>query len=1056
MTVGLIAEVLSGFQMTVVPLTLTFAFLLFWTIVGWSLIAITAPGLGPLRSLFLAPTVGVAATLLPTFWLSVAGIPVEAFARSLCAVVLFVSICVWLWRWPAWLRQDLIFVLPVVVSVVLSGFPSLRFGLDWLANANDDWANYNLSAIRLLHNGFFQQPSINALRSGQDYPGYLWFLVVAGNGRPGADLLLSFFAAVSGKSPFLLFMPLILAFHGALCGAAAAVALPAFDKRRYLFAGLCLTALAPLSLYAVHQQLIAQVIGLAFMCGTASLAFTPFTELRSKGHLFLTAVVAAAYWLIYPETVPFFVMAFLLFHVWHFRRNDWGWRSWRSVLLLTVVTALLAAPYLVSFFLYMLSQLHGSASQGVYEGVSIFPYFIVPSGLSILFGFLPLGASDREPFLSFGIAASIALGAVALGGVVEGFRRRVSFAAFLAIMCIVTAVVVAKRNDFGLFKIAMFAQSFIWFAIIFAVAHFKQKIINYLVVVASFCVCLTDARYVASAWRESSGGGNAIPHGSSDRVLTRLLDDRSLETCNVTYETPLPPLMKILGAREGCARTFEARPSFFNGRLDLALQGSERNPLHKLFGITQYTARSLEEIGPKQSALPFAASDVDGKSVTISRLTKEYNKTIPGGAEVDIWSDRDASGNRLTLIDSNLGSYYYLPETGIVSVYAPEQDIYFAGKMFAAAGRYLLFRVNNPSAAARLQLSMTSSTFAGTERRLPPVKVVGEAAKSIGFLGYGAGRVVSDAVVPIRYDGKFYILLDMAVDAQPLATPRRGLMKLYGQDVPLDYRQMTGLVRRIRLVDANDKLLQPPSRLEHFPADLANDALQFSGMYEDGWLGDQGFFVLSSETAKYVRMRGQFQRGVGLDDVDLTLSVDGGGSVTKHLEAGSFELWLPVKAGASRIQFKFSNIGRLPPGDARPAVALLTSLSMEDGMAVGQHAVSAFASAGSAVMASDGIYADGWEAPQSTLLVQSPVVAGKVVLSGMVPSNLGLEDQKIEIKGGSEGAIDQTLQPGDFEIQVPVAEGPVKLEINFIKSNQLPNGDGRRVSALLRSIRIVP
>lgn len=1043
--------------MTIVPLALTFALLLFWTVAGWSLIAITAPRLEPLQSLLLAPAVGVAVTLLPTFWLSVAGIPIESFARELCTIGFTLSISLWVWRRPTWSRQELIFVLPTIVAIILIGFPSTRFGLDWLSNANDDWANYNLSAIRLLRNGFYQQPSIDALRSGEDYPGYLWFLVVAGNGRPGADLLLSLFAGVTGKNPFFLFMPLILAFHGVLCGAATAVALPAFNRRGYLFAGLCLTAMAPLSLYAVYQQLIAQVIGLAFMCAIASLTFAPFTELRSKGRLFLSAVVAAAYWLIYPETVPFFVLAFLLFHVRHIRRDEWGWRSSWSVLLLSAVTSLLVAPYLVSFFLYLMSQLRGSATQGVYEGVSIFPYFIVPSGLSILFGFLPLGGSDREPLLSLGIAASIALAAIVLGGLVEGFRRRISFAAFLAIICLVAVFIVAKRNDFGVFKIAMFAQNFIWFAVIFAALHFKKRIIKYLVLVASFCVCLTDARYVSSAWREGAGGGNAIPRGSSDRILTHLLNDRSAETCNVTYETPLPPLMKIIGARTGCARTFAARPSFFNGKLGLALRESEMDPLHTLFGITQYTARSLEEVGPKEATLPFAASDIDGKSVTISRLTKEYDKTIPGGREVDIWSDRDASGvNRLTLIDSNLGSYYYLPETGIVSVYAPEQDIYFSGKMFAASGRYLLFRVNSASAVARLQLSMTSSILAGTERHLPPAKVVGEGARSIGFVGHGAGQVVSDAIVPVRYEGKSYVLLDMAADAHPLAIPRRGLMKLYGQNVPLDYRQMAGFVRRIRLIDSDDKLPQPPSRLEHFPADLANDALQFSGVYEDGWLGDQGFFVLSSETAKYVVMRGQFLKDVGLDNVDLTLSVDSGESMIKHLELGSFEIALPVKAGTSRIQFKFSNIGRLPPGDARPAVALLTSLSMDDGGTVGERqAIAAFASAGSAVVDSDGIFADSWQAPQSTLLVRSPG-AGKVVLAGMVPSNLGLEGQRVEIKGGSGGPIDQILQPGDFEIQVPVAEGPAKLEISFSRSNKLPNGDGRRVSALLRSVNIVP
>jgi hypothetical protein len=53
----------------------------FWTGLGWSLMAMAEPNMQPLRALFLAPVTGVAVTLLPVFWLSLVGLPVGSFAH---------------------------------------------------------------------------------------------------------------------------------------------------------------------------------------------------------------------------------------------------------------------------------------------------------------------------------------------------------------------------------------------------------------------------------------------------------------------------------------------------------------------------------------------------------------------------------------------------------------------------------------------------------------------------------------------------------------------------------------------------------------------------------------------------------------------------------------------------------------------------------------------------------------------------------------------------------------------------------------------------------------
>ena len=98
------------------PIALSLALMAFWTALGWALIAATDPHKNPLQALFLAPIAGVAVTLLPTFWLSAAGLPVSIFARPLLFALCLTAVVGWIWRRPAWGRRELIFVAPAVAA----------------------------------------------------------------------------------------------------------------------------------------------------------------------------------------------------------------------------------------------------------------------------------------------------------------------------------------------------------------------------------------------------------------------------------------------------------------------------------------------------------------------------------------------------------------------------------------------------------------------------------------------------------------------------------------------------------------------------------------------------------------------------------------------------------------------------------------------------------------------------------------------------------------------------------------------------------------------------
>jgi hypothetical protein len=908
------------------PIVLSFALLAFWTALGWSLIALAIPRARPLQALFLAPVSGAAITLLAVFWLNLA-MPVSSFARPLFAVLCAATIAAWIWRRPSWTGGDLIFFLPVVVAIIAFGLPSFRFGFDWMANANDDWANYNLRALRLLNNSFFQQPSIEAMKAGRDYPGFFWFMDVASGARPGSDMLLAWVSGVTGKSPFFVFMPLILVFHALLCFAAAALAMASLG-RRVLFAALILTAMAPLNLFAVYQQLIAQVFGLALMCATASLTFVSFNEFKSKGHTAVTSIVVAAFCLAYPEALPFFVLAFIVFHALHSWTLGWGWNHFWRVLFVPAITCALLGPYSLSFLFFLLNQLQQSTNQGVFDDVSIFPYLLVPNGLSVLFGFSRLGELLGEPFLSVSIAAAIIMVAVVILGLVVGLKRRHAISAYLLILCIVAAVLLHQRNDFGVFKIAMFSQAFIWFAVVLIVSRlrFAAAVTTYALILCA--ICATDFRTGLISFEDKISVGDLLG-ASRNGLLTAALLDPPKDSCDANIETPNLPLLKILSATPNCARSVVARPFLFAGMAAHAAKNVEQTPLASLPGVKAYIEAAGQEFALNTIDLPFPG--------TQSNPIQTYKPFANFSRSVDVWpmpsiyyDPPEPKTNKLILLSSNLGSYFYVPDFGKTSLFEAEQDFFFPNARFASAGRYLLFRVEHPTKKQRLLLDLTTTLLGDGKSELPPATVAGETRVLIGLEGHGAARVLSPPFAPLVVDGVAYALLDLGAEARLMKTPRSGLMGLYGRSVPLDYRRVVAFIRKIRAVDneaAHENVA--PIQIVNFPADLSNPNLQFSGIYEDGWVGNRGFVTLSSDAPGKAIIRGMFPGGIGIESVELTMTAGNSPPVKKLLKPGSFEIGTPVEGGENRINFQFSDIGRLPSPDNRPAAALLSSVSIE-------------------------------------------------------------------------------------------------------------------------------
>src|SRR5262249_30661639 len=140
---------------------------------------------------------------------------------------------------------------------------------------NDDMANYCLAASRLLRHGFFDVPTARELFAGQDFTQYYWFYHVPAGIRCGPEIVVAWTASLTGLTVHQAFMPATLALHLVLISSAGALAGLPRRPRRVAFWASVLAAASPLMTYGVVCQLIAQVGGVALLCGAAAVALRP-------------------------------------------------------------------------------------------------------------------------------------------------------------------------------------------------------------------------------------------------------------------------------------------------------------------------------------------------------------------------------------------------------------------------------------------------------------------------------------------------------------------------------------------------------------------------------------------------------------------------------------------------------------------------------------------------------------------------------------------------------------------------------------------------------------
>jgi hypothetical protein len=263
-----------------------------------------------------------------------------------------------------------------------------------------------------------------------------------------------------------------------------------------------------------------------------------------------------------------------------------------------------------------------------------------------------------------------------------------------------------------------------------------------------------------------------------------------------------------------------------------------------------------------------------------------------------------------------------------------EQDFIEPGKSMEAVGRYLLFNVVNPTTPFRLELSLTVSLMTGNRTTIPPAAVVGTGRFPLAAVGNGAARFFSPPITAQTVQGMSYIELDLGRDGAPFPDRRRGIIRLYGMQVRLDRRKITGFIRDVSIVSESQyRSLRAPRALTSFPGSLEDPNLEFSGLYEDGWMADRAAIWLSAPARGpgTLTLRAMVPHQTAEKPMEIAVSLDGRIIDEVRPAPGELVLHEPVIDDGRRheVRLTVDRTFRLPNGDGRPASMLIEYLGFD-------------------------------------------------------------------------------------------------------------------------------
>lgn len=1056
----------------------------FWTVVGSAVLALLNRQEHPTRNLLLAPAVGVATTLLPIFWLNRLGLPIRQFDIFLTLVLLALSGGIF-WRFRVKLvwREYIPFAGILFLALLTCGRPMLEFGFDWLSYTNDDMANYSLAGHFFLDHGFFERPKVLDFLNGYDYTIRYWFFYVLSGVRVGSELLLAWMIGLTGLTAYQIFMPVMLAYHLTLISVTGAFVFQGPALRPAALLTCFLLSLSANSSLGTLYQLLGQVNGLGQLVACLLIILQPsqnlqFRTIISRGAL--AGLLVASLLIIYPEVSPFLGIPYGMYLAIAWVRQRLSYRNCGLFLGTTILcTLLLLNTYIATPFSFLLNQV----STGLKGSESKFFYYLIPAGLSNLWGISGIHQSLTEPWLSISILlGAILLTTVTVAAIVLLWDGQ-PVAIVTAFILIVALSLFIRKNDFGLFKVAMFIQPFMLGTLAIAwttkVKHQHYKVAP-LILVGLLSVP-GQSGYVERSRGLELPGLVEIPNASRSRInseFKELLERNHAN--NLILDTSNIVLAKFQALNTQGKQTIFPSYDFFG------LQKFYRTYLNygsmtavtplKNFLKTSLLDFRFDLLDPDNPGAknPFTVIDFSENSFSASK-ERFLVKTLPSQSIFNRWQVKipttenfalqplNTVTNWLMFISSLRGKHFYLGEQNTTSFFQLEPDWFYPGQTFAGMGRYSLFRVINPSQTFRVAMSITASLQGDGQNLLPNPIAIGAERQPLPVTGRGSARVFSPPLTSQLIAGQPYLSIDMGALGQQFADRRSGVARLYGNDFTTDSRKIVGFVRDISLVsEADYQHRNLPARLEKFPLDLANPDLDYSGFYEDGWISESAFVSLDqpSNTSQFILQGSVYALNNPSFRTELKLLLDGQEVARKVLSPGefAFAVRLASPPGRHRIDLRSSHIQSLPGSDRRPTafqVKFLGFVTDTEAANLPSQLNQFPESMANPYFERSGIFGDGWVSEAVRLRLSQPQSTSQFVVQGKVPEQGGqpfMTELQLLVDGVEVSS--QALKSGDFIIKANVSpERTVRqIELKFSQAQTLQPPDRRRVAAQLQFI----
>jgi hypothetical protein len=1082
-----------------IALLLVLGLFLYLTVVGQAVISLFKPRLGVLWSWFVAPTFGLATVVLLTTRLNVWGIPVKDFGPWMTLGLAVAAGAILWWRRPVFPWRHLLpFFALCAVYLLYTGWPMLRFGFDWISYGNDDMANYCLAADRFLNHGYYDIPLQTDLE-GRNYAQHYWFMHALQQIRPGSELTVAWIAAITGLKAHEAFMPAILMLSLLQIFALGSIVIFRGRHRRLALLALVLFATSPLFGLGTLYQLIAQVGGIAILLTASSLLLS--TRALTWRKAAVAGIMTACLGIFYPEVSPFVALSVGLFALrLRYRQMDAFKRYALFVVGAAVLTFILIGTNTYQFINTLVMQSVGSAGLGAMAeindqsgGLVLFPWTLVPSFIPMLFGLHAFGVVGTDPLISIKVATGLLLLGYLLWRSWRNLKDEAPAGYLAVVMIALGFYLFYKGQDFGLFKLAMFIQPIVTlamaqaFALLLFQAAPRVRRIGQIVVAVFIALTIPAHTYYSYASLGTYGGGLTEVVGAS-RLGVAFQPPTDLAYDGIHSDISNVVTSKMLAQyTQGIDTRFLSR-SYMDNIANVAVLKFLRDPDPDLGP----QARLVEKLSLLRGLLPWQLmeGDVpDYRVMTINKLDNNwthtssrhldyrdrlfvavrteldhFNKFNPGDgwtlSNMYQYKLESEVKDRLIFVHSELSPHYYSSARFKAAFFQREPEPITDGELyFHGTGRFNVFNIINPSPNLRMVVDFSRTSLGEGRSKLPEnAVIIGDADYPLPFVGHGSARVISPPVKPEYFDQAAYLTLDFGDQPQPIAKPKTGLMRLYGERFNLDDRRLVGFSRDISIITEEQYLtMERPNRIGDFPSDLARyPGLEYSGMYEDGWMAEDAYFKMGpSAPGQILTFKGYVPDTPGFRTVgvDITVSINEKPTEIVNVRSGEFVLTRLIREPVqiTSIAMHFSGSAIYGDRDKRAVSAFVREISIDD--IPDFAALRRMSNESGAHVTFEGVDEDGWIGHRASFTApgfsQFKVLKIDMENPGAAPAPRN--DVEVRLNGQTRETV--TVPRANYaSLAIPLTSGDGHtIELQASEVFPLPN-DGRERGLLIKNL----